>query len=198
MKTSFLYSTAVLLLIGGAAFAQSPDVSQKREESPRAQTPAAQSRAAQSKEMDRPAAADHTKERAQSEQKGGAREMQSGEAPPPSERSKQAQEPHGRESKEPTRQSQDQAAQPDHERAPSSTAQQKDGQQGRDAKQSADQRQQAEEKLRSREVQPKQDRAQDTRKSQYPGQRWYAAAAGRAGAPIAVRYRTDHAAISRL
>ena len=165
MKTSFLYSTAVLLLIGGgAAIAQSPDVSQKREESPRAQTPAAQSPAAHSKEMDRPAAADRMKERAQSEQKGGAKEMQRGEAPTPSERSKQAQEPQGRESKEPTRQSQDQPAQPGRERAPSSTAQQKNGQHGRDAKQSADQKQQAEEKLRGREDQPKQDRAQDTNK----------------------------------
>jgi hypothetical protein len=163
MKTSFLYSTAVLLLIcGGAAIAQSPDVSQKREESPRAQTPAAQSPAAHSKETDRPAAADRMKERAQSEQKGGAKEMQRGEAPTPSERSKQAQEPQGRESKEPTRQSQDQPAQPGRERAPSSTAQQKDGQHGRDAKQSADQKQQAEEKLRGREGEPKQDRAQDT------------------------------------
>jgi hypothetical protein len=165
MKTSFLYSTAVLLLIGGgAAIAQSPDVSQKREESPRAQTPAAQSPAAHSKEMDRPAAADRMKERAQSEQKGGAKEIQHGEAPTPSERSKQAQEPQGRESKEPTRQSQDQPAQSGRERAPSSTAQQKDGQQGRDANQSADQKQQAEEKLRGREGQPKQDRAQDTNK----------------------------------
>jgi hypothetical protein len=165
MKTSFLYSTAVLLMIGGgAAIAQSPDVSQNREESPRAQTPAAQSPSAHSKEMDRPAAADRMKERAQSEQKGGAKEMQRGEAPTPSERSKQAQEPQGRESKEPTRQSQDQPAQPGRERAPSSTAQQKDGQQGRDAKQSADQKQQAEEKLRSREGQPKQDRGQDTNK----------------------------------
>ena len=165
MKTSFLYSTAVLLLIGGgAAIAQSPDGSQKREESPRAQTPAAQSPAAHSKETDRPAAADRMKERAQSEQKGGAKEMQRGEAPTPSERSKQAQEPQGRESKEPTRQSQDQPAQSGRERAPSSTAQQKDGQQGRDAKQSADQKQQAEEKLRGREGQPKQDRAQDTNK----------------------------------
>jgi hypothetical protein len=164
-KTSFLYSTAVLLLIGGgAAIAQSPDVSQNREESPRAQTPAAQSPAAHSKEMDRPAAADRMKERAQSEQKGGAKEMQRGEAPTPTERSKQAQEPQGRESKEPTRQSQDRPAQPDRERAPSSTAQQKDGQQGRDAKQSADQKQQAEEKLRGREGEPKQDRAQDTNK----------------------------------
>ena len=165
MKTSFLYSTAVLLLIGGgAAIAQSPDVSQKREESPRAQAPAAQSPAAHSKETDRPAAADRMKERAQSEQKDGAKEMQRGEAPTPTERSKQAQEPQGRESKEPTRQSQDRPAQPDRERAPSSTAQQKDGQQGRDAKQSADQKQQAEEKLRGREGQPKQDRAQDTNK----------------------------------
>ena len=165
MKTSFLYSTAVLLLIGGgAAIAQSPDVSQKREESPRAQTPAAQSPAAHSKETDRPAAADRMKERAQSEQKGEAKEMQRGEVPKSSERSKQAQEPQGRELKEPTRQSQDQPAQSSRERAPSSTAQQKDGQQGRDAKQSADQKQQAEEKLRSREGQPKQDRAQDTNK----------------------------------
>ena len=78
MKTSFLYSTAVLLLIGGgAAIAQSPDVSQKREESPRAQTPAAQSPAAHSKEMDRPAAADRMKERPQSERKGGAKEVNS-------------------------------------------------------------------------------------------------------------------------
>ena len=83
--------------------------------------------------------------------------MQRGEAPPPSERSKQAQEPHGRESKEPARQSRDQATQPGHERAPSSTAQHKDGQQG----QSADEKQRAEEKLRSREGQPKQDRAQE-------------------------------------
>jgi len=146
MKTSFLYSTALLLLIGGgAAIAQSPDISQKREESPRAQTPAAQSPAAQS------------------EQKGGAKEMR-GEAPKSSERSKQAQEPQGRDSKEPTRQSQDQPARPGRERAPSSTAQQKDGQQDRDAKQSADEKQQAKEKLRSREGQPKQDRAQDTNK----------------------------------
>ena len=158
MKTSYLYSTAVLLLIGGgAAIAQSPDISQKREE-PRAQTPAA----AHSTEMDRRAAADRMKERAQSEQKGGAKEMQRGEAP--SERSKQAQEPQGREAKEPTRQSQDQPAQSGRERAPSSTAQQKDGQQGRDAKQSADQKQQAEERLRGREGEPKQDRAQDTNK----------------------------------
>ena len=90
--------------------------------------------------------------------------MQRDEAPKPSERSKQAQEPQGRESKEPTRQSQDQPAQPGRERAPSSTVQQKDGQQGRDAKPSADQKQQAEEKLPSRESQPKQDRAQDTNK----------------------------------
>src|SRR6476646_10332140 len=90
--------------------------------------------------------------------------MQRGEATTPSERRNQAQEPQGRESKEPPRQSQDQPAQPGHERAPSSTAQQKDGQQGRDAKQSADQKQQAEEKLRSREGQPKQDRAEDTNK----------------------------------
>ena len=90
MKTSFLCSTAVLLLIGGgAAIAQSPDVSQKREESPRAQTPTTQSPAAHSKEMDRPAAADRMKERTQSEQKDGAKEMQRGEAPKPSERSKQ-------------------------------------------------------------------------------------------------------------
>jgi len=164
MKTGFLYSTAVLLLIGGgAAIAQSPDISQKREESPRTQNPAAQSPAAHPKGMDRPAAADRTKERAQSEQKDGAKEMQRGEAPS-SERSKQTQGPQGRESKEPIR------TQPGPE--PSSTAQQKAGQQGGDAKQSTDQKQkqstdqkqEAEEKLRSREGQPNQDRAQDTKK----------------------------------
>ena len=37
--------------------------------------------AAHSKEMDRPAAADRMKERAQSEQKDGAKEMPRGEAP---------------------------------------------------------------------------------------------------------------------
>jgi len=164
MKTNFLYSTAVLLLIGGgAAIAQSPDVSQKREESPRAQSPAAQSPAAHSKEMDRPAASDRMKERAQSEETGG-KEKRRGEAPTPSERSKQAQEPQGRDSREPTRQSQDHPAQPSRERGPSSTAQQKDGEQGRDAKQSADQKQQAEEKLRGREGEPKEDRAHDANK----------------------------------
>ena len=86
--------------------------------------------------------------------------MQRGEAP--SERSKQAQEPQGRESKEPTRQSQDQHSQPNRERAPSGTAHQKDGQKGRDAKESAEEKQQVDERLRGREGQPKQDRAQDT------------------------------------
>jgi hypothetical protein len=116
--------------------------------------------AAQSKEMNRGGAADRIKERAQSEPKGGAKDMQQrDEAPSPADRSKQAQEPQSRESKEPTRQSQDQPGRG--ERAPSSMAQQKDLQQGRDAKPAADQKQQAEEKLRGREGQPKQDRAQD-------------------------------------
>jgi hypothetical protein len=53
--------------------------------------------------MDRPAASDRMKERAQSEEKGGSKEKQRGEAPTPSERSKQAQEPQRRESREPTR-----------------------------------------------------------------------------------------------
>ncbi|WP_161495856.1 DUF1236 domain-containing protein [Bradyrhizobium japonicum] len=117
--------------------------------------------AAPSKEMDRGSAADRLKERAQSESKGGAKDMERGEAPSPSpaERSKEAQKPHDRDSKEPTRESQDQPSRG--ERAPSSTAQQKDLQQGRDAKPAADQKQQAEEKLRGREGQAKQDRAQD-------------------------------------
>jgi hypothetical protein len=153
------------LVIGaGAAIAQSPERSQNREGTPLGQSPASQSKemdhpAAQSKEMDRGGAADRIKERAQSEPKGGAKDMQRGEAPSPAERSKQAQEPHSRDAKEPTRQSQDQPGRG--ERAPSSTAQQKDPQQGRDAKPAADQKQQAEEKLRDREGQPKQDRAQD-------------------------------------
>ncbi|MGY2908137.1 DUF1236 domain-containing protein [Bradyrhizobium sp. URHC0002] len=164
MRINWLYTTAMALAIGaGAAIAQSPEGSQKREESPRSQSPASQSRemdrpAAQSKEPDRGGAADRIKERAQSDSKGGAKDMQHGEAPSPAERSKQAQEPQSRESKEPTRQSQDQPSRG--ERAPSSTAQ-KDLQQGRDAKPATDQKQQAEEKLRGREGQQKQDRAQD-------------------------------------
>ncbi|MGY2844389.1 hypothetical protein ACVIWU_005740 [Bradyrhizobium sp. USDA 4509] len=165
MRINWLYTTAMALVIGaGPAIAQSPEGSQKREESPRAQSPASQSRemdrpAAQSKEMDRGGAADRIKERAQSEPKGGTKDMQRGEVPSPAERSKEAQKPQGRESKEPTRQSQDQPSRG--ERAPSSTAQQKELQQGRDAKPAADQKQQAEEKLRGREGQAKQDRAQD-------------------------------------
>ncbi|MGL3214214.1 DUF1236 domain-containing protein [Bradyrhizobium pachyrhizi] len=165
MRINWLYTTAMALVIGaGPAIAQSPEGSQKREESPRAQSPASQSRemdrpAAQSKEMDRDGAADRIKERAQSEPKGGTKDMQRREVPSPDERSKEAQKSQGRESKEPTRQSQDQPSRG--ERAPSSTAQQKELQQGRDAKPAADQKQQAEEKLRGREGQAKQDRAQD-------------------------------------
>ena len=113
--------------------------------------------------MDRPAAAsDPTKERAQFEQKGKAKE-QRGEAPKPSEPSKQAQEPQGRDSMGQSRQSHENPAQPGREHAPSSAAQQND-RQDRDAKQPADQKQQAQEKPRSREGQPKQDRSQDTDK----------------------------------
>ncbi|WFU34403.1 DUF1236 domain-containing protein [Bradyrhizobium brasilense] len=163
MRINWLYTTAMALVIGaGPAIAQSPEGSQKREESPRAQSPVSQSRdrpAAQPKEMDRGGATDRIKERAQSEPKAGAKDMQRGEAPSPPERSKEAQKPQGRESKEPIRQSQDQPSRG--ERAPSSTAQQKDLQQGRDAKPAADQKQQAEEKLRGREGQAKQGRAQE-------------------------------------
>lgn len=82
-----------------------------------------------------------------------------GEVPSPTEHSKQAQEPQGRDSKEPPRQSQDQPGRG--ERAPSSTVQQKGLQQRHEAKWAADQKQQAEEKLRGREGQPQDDRAQD-------------------------------------
>jgi hypothetical protein len=109
--------------------------------------------------MDRGSPADRIKDRAQSESKGGAKDMQRGEAPPPAERSKEAQKPQDRESKEPTRESQDQPSRG--ERAPSSTAQQRDLQQGRDAKPAADQKQRAEEKLRGREGQARQESAQD-------------------------------------
>ncbi len=165
MRINWLYTTAMALVIGaGPAISQSPESSRKREESPHAQSPASQSREmdrppAQSKEIDHGGAADRIKERAQSEPKGGAEDMQRGEAPSPAERSKEAREPQDRESKEPTRQSQDQRSRG--ERAPSSTAQQKELQQGRDAKPAADQKQQAEEKLQGREGQHKQDRAQD-------------------------------------
>jgi len=108
MRINWLYTTAMALVIGaGPAIAQSPEGSQ-REESPRAQSPASQSRemdrpAAPSKEMDRGSAADRIKERAQSESKGGAKDMQRGEAPSPAERSKEAQKPQDRDSQEPTR-----------------------------------------------------------------------------------------------
>jgi hypothetical protein len=165
MRINWLYTTAIALVIGaGPAIAQTPEGAQKREESPRAQSPSSQSREmnrlpTQSKEIDRDGAADRIKERAQSEPKGGAKDVQRGEAPSPAERSKEAREPQGREPKEPTQQSQDQRSRG--ERAPPSTAQEKELQQGRDAKPAADQKQQAEEKLRGREGQPKQDRAQD-------------------------------------
>ncbi len=162
MRMNWLYTTAIAMTIGaGAAIAQAPDQSQKREESPRAQAPTAQSKdmdrsGAQSKETERSgAAADHAKERTQSEQRGGARDMQRGESQSPGERSKQAQEPQGRESKEPTRQSQDQDRR---ERPPASASQQqsKEDQQGRNAKETTEQQ-------RGREDRTGRDRAQDTR-----------------------------------
>ncbi len=164
MRINWLYTTAMALVIGaGPAISQSPEGSQKREESPRAQSPASQSREmvrppARSKEIDRGGAADRIKERAQSEPNGGAEDMQRGEVPSPAERSKEAQEPRGRESKQPTRQSQDQRSRG--ERTPSGTAQ-KELQQGRDAKPAADRKQQADEMLRGREDQGKPDRSQD-------------------------------------
>ncbi len=160
MRMNWLYTTAIALTIGaGAAIAQAPDQSQKREESPRAQAPAAQSKdmdrsGARSRETERSGAADRAKERTQSEQKGGARDMQRGESQSPGERSKQAQEPQGRESKEPTRQSQDQDRR---DRPAASTKQQsRDEQRGRDSNQATEQQ-------RSREDRTGRDRAQDTR-----------------------------------
>ncbi|MGY3616688.1 DUF1236 domain-containing protein [Bradyrhizobium sp. USDA 10063] len=160
MRINWLYTTAIALTIGaGAAIAQAPDQSQKREESPRAQTPAAQSKdmdrsGAQSRETERPGAADRAKGRAQSEQKGGAKDMQRGEGPSPAERSKQAQEPQGRESREPTRQSQDQDRR---DRPAASTKQQsRDEQRSRDSDQATEQQ-------RGREDRTRRDRAQDTR-----------------------------------
>ncbi|MBO4223680.1 DUF1236 domain-containing protein [Bradyrhizobium neotropicale] len=160
MRMNWLYTTAIALTIGAsAAIAQAPDQSPKREESPRAQAPTAQSKdmdrsGAQSREMDRSGAADRAKERAQSEQKGGTRDMQRGEGSSPAERSKQAQEPQGRESREPTRQSQDQDRR---ERPPASASQQgREDQKGRDAKEATEQQ-------RSREDRTGRDRAQDTR-----------------------------------
>lgn len=176
MRINWFYTTAMALVIGaGPAISQSPEGSQKREERLHTQSPASQSREmdrppAQSKEIDRRGAADRIKERAQSEPKGSAKDMQRGEAPLPDERGKETQELQGRESKEPTRQSQDPRSRS--ERAPSSTAQEKELQQGRDAKPAADQKQQAEEKLRGREGQHKQDyvrdanRPADTKKQQ--------------------------------
>lgn len=156
MKINWLYTTAIALVFGaGAAIAQAPDASQKREEGTRAQSPAAQS-----KEMDRPAAGERTKERAgQAEQKGGGKDMQRGEGPSAGERSKQAQEPPGRAGKEPTKQSQEQGRDQDRRDRPGAdTAQKGKGEpKGGDAKQQA-----TDDKMRGREDRSK-ERAQDTK-----------------------------------
>ncbi|MCA1455336.1 DUF1236 domain-containing protein [Bradyrhizobium sp. BRP22] len=165
MRMNWLYTTAIALTIGaGAAIAQAPDQSQRREDSPHAQTPAAQSkdmdrsgaqsRDVQSRDMDRSGAADRMKERTQSEQKGGGRDMQRGESQSPGERGKQAQEPQGRDSREPTRQTQDQDRR---DRPAAGTRQQsRDEQRGRDSDQATEQQ-------RGRGDQTGRDRAQDTR-----------------------------------
>jgi hypothetical protein len=161
MKINWLYTTAIALVISaGAAIAQAPDASQKREEGTRAQSPAAQS-----KEADRPAAGERMKERAgqaeqkagQSEQKGGAKDMQRGEGP--GERSKQAQEPPGRAGKEPTKQSREQGRDQDRRDRPAADTAQK----GKDQPKAGDAKQQAtDEKMRGREDRSK-DRAQDAK-----------------------------------
>jgi hypothetical protein len=152
MKINWLYTTAIALVVGaGAAIAQAPDASQKREEGTRAQSPAAQS-----KEADRPAAGERMKERAgQAEQKGGAKDLQRGEGP--GERSKQAQEPPGRAGKEPTKQSREQGRDQDRDRPAADTAQKdKDQPKGGDRQQATD------DKMRGRDDRSK-DRAQDTK-----------------------------------
>ena len=154
MKINWLYTTAIALVVGaGAAIAQAPDAAQKRDEGTRAQSPATQS-----KEADRPAAGERMKERAgQAEQKGGPKDMQRGEGP--GERSKQAQEPPGRDGKEPTKQSREQGRDQDRRDRPAADTAQKDKDQpkGGDAKQQA-----TDDKMRGREDRSR-DRAQDTK-----------------------------------
>ena len=162
MTTNLLGTTAIALIIGtSAVIAQSqPDLPQKREEAPRAQTPSPPSR-----DAERPAAAeqrptDRLKDRAaQPEPKAGAKEPQRGEAASPPERKQAEEPPQLRDTKPPTKQSQEQPSRG--ERPPvSPTQQSQDEQKGRDAKQPAEPRQR-----QGRDEQPKQDnRAQDAKK----------------------------------
>jgi len=131
MKLSWLGTTAVALVIGSGAVIAQSQTDQKREEGPRAQQN-------QSKDRDAASPADRKDRRAQPEQKGGAKEQQRGESAPPAERKQQAQEP-PRDTKEPTRQSQDE-------------------QRGRDAKQPADAKQQ-----QGQQGQPKDNQARDAK-----------------------------------
>jgi hypothetical protein len=145
MTINWLGTTAVALLIGtGAVIAQTQsDLPQKRDEGPRAQTPSTQT---PSRDAERPAAgeqrpADRMKDRTtQSEPKAGAKESLRGEGASPPDR-RQAQEPSQlRDTKEPTRQSQDQPSRD--ERSPGNqTRQSQDEQKGRDTKQPARQSQ---------------------------------------------------------
>jgi hypothetical protein len=156
MRINWLGTTAVALLIGtGAVVAQQPD--QKREEAPRTQSPSASSPSAPSKDAEHPGAgeqrpADRMKDRTtQSEPKAGAKEPPRGEAASPSER-RQAQEPsQGRDSKQPTKQSQEQPSRG--ERSPTTQTQQsQDEQKDHDGRQPAEPKQQ-----QGRSEQPKQD-----------------------------------------
>ena len=147
----WLGTTAVALAIGtSAVIAQSQrDMPQKGDDGPRAQS---------QKDADRPAATeqrptDRAKERAaQPEPKAGAKEPQRAEDKAAPER-RQAQEPsQARDSKQPTKQSQDEQKGQSERPPASATRQGQDEQKGREAKQPTDQKQQ-----QTRDEQRKQD-----------------------------------------
>jgi len=156
MRLNWLATTAVALVIGSGAVIAQTQSEQKREEGPRAQ---------QTKDEK-----DRQKGRtAQPEQKG--KEQQRGEANTPAER-KQAQEPQ-HDTKQPTKQSQDQQKRGEPSSAPAQQSQEQ--QKGRDTKQSAEPKQQKKDNQARDSKQPEQknqarDAKQPTDTKQQQGQ----------------------------
>jgi hypothetical protein len=139
MTINWLGTTAVALLIGtGAVIAQTQsDLPQKRDEGPRAQTPSTQT---PSRDAERPAAgeqrpADRMKDRTtQSEPKAGAKESLRGEGASPTDRRQAQEPPQQHDTKQPTKQRQEQPSRGERPAA-SPTQQSQDEQKGRDTKQ---------------------------------------------------------------
>ncbi len=156
MRLNWLATTAVAVVIGSGAVIAQTQSEQKREEGPRAQ---------QTKDEK-----DRQKGRtAQPEQKG--KEQQRGEANTPAKR-KQAQEPQ-HDTKQPTKQSQDQQKRGEPSSAPAQQSQEQ--QKGRDTKQSAEPKQQKKDNQARDTKQPEQknqarDAKQPTDTKQQQGQ----------------------------